>query len=136
MNEELRHRTLEVTDMNGFLETVLTTIGLAVVVIDSRQRVQIWNGQARQLWGLTAEEVEDEHLQSLDIGLPVENLKRQIRDTLTGKTEQEVVVLEATNRRGKAFQCRVTLLPMTSDSDGDVSGAIVLMEPVVDGSSG
>jgi two-component system CheB/CheR fusion protein len=136
MNEELRHRTLEVTDMNGFLETVLTTIGLAVVVIDSRQRVQIWNGQARQLWGLTAEEVEDEHLQSLDIGLPVENLKRQIRDTLTGKTEQEVVVLEATNRRGKAFQCRVTLLPMASDSDGDVSGAIVLMEPVIDGSPG
>ena len=98
--------------------------------------MQIWNGQRRELWGLTAEEAEDEHFMSLDIGLPVESLKSQLRDTLGGNSEREELVLEATNRRGKAFQCRVTLLPMTNDSDGGVSGAIVLMEPVADGSPG
>ncbi len=132
MNEELRHRTVELDDMNTILETILTTVGLAVVVVDSQQRIQIWNGQARELWGLTAEEVEDQHLLSLDIGLPLENLKNQLRATLAGRSEREESVLDATNRRGKAFQCRVRLLPLGSDGDGAVSGAIMMMELVGD----
>jgi two-component system CheB/CheR fusion protein len=130
MNEELRHRTLELNDMNALLETILTTVGLAVLVVDDDQHIQIWNGQARELWGLTADEVEDQHLLSLDIGLPLENLKRELRATLDGRSEQEEVVLEATNRRGRGFHCRVTLMPLKGDSDGRVSGAIMTMEPV------
>ena len=57
INDELRHRSTELNDMNAFLETILTTIGLAVAVVDPDQHVQIWNGQARELWGLTTEEV-------------------------------------------------------------------------------
>lgn len=128
INEELRHRTVEIDDMNTILETILTTVGLAVAVVDPEQRIQIWNGQARELWGLTAEEVEDQHLLSLDIGLPLENLKNQLRATLSGRSEREESVLEATNRRGKPFQCRVRLLPLGSDGDGVVSGAIMMME--------
>jgi len=130
MNEELRHRTQELNDVNSFLETILTTIGLAVAVLDRNQRVQIWNGKARELWGLTPNEAEDEHLMSLDIGLPVEKLRQQIKDTLTGKSEREEVVVEATNRRGKAFSCRVTLLPLGSSGDGNVPGVIMMMEDV------
>jgi two-component system CheB/CheR fusion protein len=130
MNEELRHRTLELNDINAFMDTILTNVGLAVLAVDRKQHVQIWNGRARELWGLTADEVEDLHLQSLDIGLPLENLKSQLRTMLDGQSPHEEVVLEATNRRGRAFQCRVTLLPLKSDSDGTVSGAIMMMEPV------
>ena len=86
MNEELRHRTEELNDVNAFLETILGTIGLAVAVLDRNQRVQIWNGKARELWGLTPDEAEDEHLLALDIGLPVEKLRRQLRATLTGES--------------------------------------------------
>jgi two-component system CheB/CheR fusion protein len=128
MNDELRHRTLELNDMNAFLETILTTIGLAVAVLDTRQHVQIWNGQSRELWGLTPEEAEDQHFQSLDIGLPVEKVKSQVRACLSGDSTREEVVVEATNRRGKRFQCRVTVLPL--GSDGSVSGVIMMMEPV------
>jgi two-component system, chemotaxis family, CheB/CheR fusion protein len=127
MNEELRHRTQEVNDVNGFLETILSTIGLAVAVLDRNQRVQIWNGKARELWGVTPEEAEDEHLLSLDIGLPLDKLRAQIRDTLSGKSTREEVVLDATNRRGKPFQCRVTFLPL-GGTDGNTSGAIMMME--------
>ncbi len=55
MNEELRHRSQELNDVNSFLETILTTIGLAVAVLDRNQRVQIWNGKARELWGLPSD---------------------------------------------------------------------------------
>jgi two-component system, chemotaxis family, CheB/CheR fusion protein len=132
MNEELRHRTQEVNDVNAFLETILSTIGLAVAVLDREQRVQIWNGKAREIWGVTPEEAQDEHLLSLDIGLPVEKLEQQIRDTLSGKSRREEVVLEATNRRGRTFQCRVTLLPLGGGGDGAVSGVLMTMEEVVD----
>ncbi len=132
MNEELRHRTLELDDMNAFLEAILTTIGLAVAVVDRRQHIQVWNGQARELWGLTSEEVEDQHVQSLDIGLPLENLKPGLRATLQGEVRQEELTLAATNSRGRAFQCRVTLLPVRGDGDGVVSGAIMMMEPADD----
>jgi two-component system CheB/CheR fusion protein len=129
INEELRHRTQEVNDVNAFLETILSTIGLAVAVLDRNSRVQIWNGKARELWGVTPEEAEDQHLLSLDIGLPLDKLRKQLRATLGGDSAREEVVLDATNRRGKPFQCRVTLLPLGS-SDGNASGAIMMMEEV------
>ena len=129
MNEELRHRTQEVNDVNAFLETILTTIGLAVAVLDNDSRVQIWNGNARELWGVTPEEAEDQHLLSLDIGLPLERLRKQLRATLSGESAREEVVLDATNRRGKAFQCRVTFVPL-GGTDGDASGVIMMMEAV------
>jgi two-component system CheB/CheR fusion protein len=131
MNDELRHRTLELNDMNTFLETILTTIGLAVIVIDRGQHVRIWNGQARELWGLTAEEAEDQHLFSLDIGLPVEKLRPQLKALLSGQSEREEVAVEATNRRGKAFQCRVTFLPLGPVSDDGMAG-VIMMQEVVD----
>lgn len=128
MNEELRHRTQEVNDVNAFLETILSTIGLAVAVLDRNQRVQIWNGKARELWGVTPDEAEDEHLFGLDIGLPMDGLKGQLRATLAGESQREELVVAATNRRGKPFQCRVTFLPLGSGNDGDVPGVIMMME--------
>ncbi|HEY1522343.1 MAG TPA: CheR family methyltransferase [Solirubrobacteraceae bacterium] len=128
MNEELRNRTVELNDMNVFLEAILTTIGYAVVVVDRTQHVKIWNSQARELWGLASDEVENQHLFSLDIGLPVEKLRSALRKLLGGKSEREEVLLDATNRRGKPFQCRVTALALGTQNADGVSGAIIMME--------
>jgi two-component system CheB/CheR fusion protein len=130
MNEELRHRTLELNDINAFLETILTTIGLAVVVLDRRQHIQIWNHQARELWGLSSEEVVDQHLLSLDIGLPVEQLKAPVRACLAGAAAHQEVVVGAVTRRGRSIQCKVTCLPLGTRPDGEVTGVIMMMEPV------
>jgi two-component system CheB/CheR fusion protein len=129
MNEELRHRSLELNEINAFLETILSTVGLAVAVLDRRQHVQIWNGQARELWGLSAEEATDQHLLALDFGLPVEKLRQPLRSLLQDGTARQELVLDATSRRGKAFQCRVVCLPLHAGNDGDVSGVVVMMEP-------
>jgi two-component system CheB/CheR fusion protein len=103
-------------------------MGLAVIVIDRQQHVQIWNGQARELWGLMPDEVEDQHLLSLDFGLPVEQLKRELRTILSGDSEREELIVPATNRRGRSFECRVTVLPLGRDAQA-VVGAIIMMEP-------
>jgi two-component system CheB/CheR fusion protein len=132
MNDELRHRTHELNDTNDFLETILTMIGLAVAVVDRNQQIQVWNGQARELWGVTPDEAEGQHLMSLDIGLPLDKVRPFVRSTLNGTSEREEVVLDATNRRGRSFQCRVTLLPLGSSTEDGRTGVIMTMEPVAD----
>jgi two-component system CheB/CheR fusion protein len=130
MNAELRHRGVELNEMNAFLETILTTVGLAVAVLDGRQHVQIWNGQARDLWGLSPEDAEDQHFLALDFGLPVERLRQPLTLLLNDGSVREELVLDATNRLGKAIQCRVTILPLHADNDGDGSGVVVMMKPL------
>ena len=82
-------------------------------------------------------EAVDQHLLSLDIGLPIEQLVPALRAALGGGDRQDVE-LEAVNRRGRSIVCQTTVMPLvTPDGDGDgrVRGAIVLMndQPATDG---
>jgi two-component system CheB/CheR fusion protein len=131
INDELRHRTGELHEMNSFLDAILSTIGLAVAVLDRRQHVQVWNAHARELWGLGRDEVEDQHLLSLDFGLPTDQLKPMLRASLEGSAREQTVV-KATNRTGRAFRCQVTILALGAEHDGSASGAIVMMEALKD----
>jgi two-component system CheB/CheR fusion protein len=128
MNDELRHRTIELNNMNAFLEAILTTIRVAVAVLDPRCNVQIWNGQARDLWGLAADEAVGQNWFGLDIGLPVGRLQGAVRECQAGRSEREEAVLDAIDRRGRALRCRVVCLPLRHTRDGEVAGAIVMME--------
>lgn len=85
------------------------------------------NAEASELWGLRDEEVLDQSLMNLDIGLSVEQLRTPVRAILTGRTTFQEVVLDATNRRGKAFQCRITCSPLVG-AEQDTQGVILLME--------
>ncbi|HTX33085.1 MAG TPA: CheR family methyltransferase [Solirubrobacteraceae bacterium] len=128
MNEELRHRSIELNDMNLLLETVLSRIGLAVIVVDRQQNIRIWNSQARDLWGLTAEETEGQHLLSLDIGLPVTEIRPQLKAVFTGDSQREEVTVDAVNRRGREFQCQVTILRLGELREDGVGAAIMMVE--------
>jgi len=127
MNEELRQRTLELNEINAFLETILTSLGVAVVVLDRNGQIDVWNAHAEELWGLRQEEVVGQHFLALDIGLPVEQLKQPIKRALEDDAFHGEVTLPATTRRGRQIECTVTCLPLTLH-DGEVSGAILLME--------
>ena len=127
INDELRDRTNERNQVNEFLETILTSLGLAVAVINRDQRIQVWNQRAEDLWGLRQDEVVDHHLLALDIGLPTEQLVPALRAALGGGDRQDVE-LEAVNRRGRSIVCHTTVMPLLSgESDPQVRGAIVLM---------
>jgi two-component system CheB/CheR fusion protein len=119
--------------MNSFLETVLTTMGMAVIVLDRDQQVRSWNTHARELWGLTPEEAEGQHLFSLDIGLPMAKLRRQLKGVLSGQSGREQLVVEATNRRGRSFQCQVTFLRLGTIGEDGSPGAVIMMENAEDG---
>jgi two-component system CheB/CheR fusion protein len=126
-NEELRGRTTELHGANSFLETILTSLGTGVVAVDAEGIVRAWNRRSEELWGLRADETAQAYLLGLDIGLPVEELKRPLREVLAGEAESRVLELEATNRRGRSITVRVTCRPLKGLED-TVTGAILLVE--------
>ena len=129
VNEELRQRTDELANSNLFLESVLGSLQSAAVVVNHSLNVLIWNHKAEDLWGLRADEVEGKPLLNLDIGLPVEKLRSTLRPTLDGQSDHNSIIVDATNRRGKAFKCRITCSPLVTPKKGP-QGVIILMEEV------
>jgi len=127
INDELRDRTDEVTQSKAFLESILASLHAAAVVVDPNFNILMWNAEVQELWGLRNDEVQGHSLLSLDIGLPVEPLRSPMRSVLQGTSKFQEVILEATNRRGRALQCRITCTPLIGMGDG-IQGAILLME--------
>jgi two-component system CheB/CheR fusion protein len=126
MNEELRQRSEELNDVNSFLESILASFRGAVVVLDRDLLVMIWNHRAEELWGLREDEARGKHFFNLDIGLPVEQLRQSIRAGQAGDARPPEVVVEAVNRRGKAFRCCVNCAPLLGTSR-ETRGVILLM---------
>jgi two-component system CheB/CheR fusion protein len=125
LNHELRQRTMDVNKLNAFLQSILASLRAGVAVVDRQLTVLVWNHRAEDLWGLRSDEVQGQSLMSLDIGLPVEQLP--IPAFLAGKAEHEEVILAATNRRGRAIQCRITCTPYLGVEGGRM-GVVLLME--------
>ena len=99
------------------------------VVLDEELRVRAWNEQAAELWGLRPDEVQGQHFANLDIGLATDRLLPLVRSTLAGDDGERATTVEATNRRGRSIQCRISCSQLLSPT-GDVRGVIVLMEEV------
>ena len=128
INEELHQRSKELNQVNAFLHSILASIPAGVVVIDRQFKILSWNQEAQNLWGLQSEEVEQESFFSLDIGLPVHQLREVIRNCLAGE-DHLALILTSTNRRGRTIQCRVTCNPLLN-SDKERHGVILVMEEV------
>jgi two-component system CheB/CheR fusion protein len=127
INDELQERTDELNDLNAYLESVLGSLVSAVIVVDRDFQVQGWNSHARELWGLSEDEVRGSHLLNLDIGLPVDRLREPLKAVLSGESTNGEVVVPSVNRRGKPVECRVTFSPLARNGD-EIRGAIMLMD--------
>ncbi|HEX4812798.1 MAG TPA: CheR family methyltransferase [Nonomuraea sp.] len=140
-NDELRQisdaltaRTIELDAANRFVSAVVRGLGDAVVVVDERLRVVVWSPGAAELWGLRADEAVGATLDSLDIGLPLDDLVPRLRAALTGAArrpeEADGVVLDAVNRRGRKTPLAVRLSYLRAEDDR-VHGLIMVMDLVV-----
>ena len=130
INDELRDRTVELDRSNEFLEAILTSLGLAVAILDREHRVLVWNQHAEDLWGLRQDEAVGQHFLALDIGLPTERLAPVLRGVLGGKRERAGGAGDGGRQpprprdhlRGDRDGVR-----RTATADGAPAGAIVLM---------
>jgi two-component system CheB/CheR fusion protein len=126
-NEELRERTSEISSLNHFMESILGSLGAAVVVVNRDLIVQVWNRHAEDLWGLREDETVGQHFLNLDSGLPSEQLKSLVREVIFDGNSRGEVVLSAVNRRGRQVELRVSATPLLSGAN-EPSGALLLME--------
>jgi two-component system CheB/CheR fusion protein len=125
INNELRDRTDQFDHANAFMEFVLGSLSVGVLVVDDALHVRLWNERSADLWGLRAEEVIGRPLLGLDIGIPVHEIAVLVTACLAGSGERERV-LPARDRRGRTIRCRVTCTRL----DGPSSGVVVMMENV------
>src|SRR5262249_23025273 len=124
INGELRQRTDEVEQVNVFMESVLGGLQLGVVVVDAELRVKMWYGRSEDLWGLRPSEVHDQALMSLDIGLPVTDVRNLVKTVLSDGGGTRETIVEATNRRGRGIRCRV-VASVSSSGDGDSPNVVL-----------
>ncbi len=130
MNDELTQRTVELNQAYAFLTSILSGIHGGVIVVGKDLLVQAWNEQSEELWGLRSEETIGANLFTLDIGLPLEQLRRSILNVLNhNNTQVEEVFLDAVNRRGKKMKVKARATRLKSRED-TVEGAILIIEPV------
>ena len=132
INEELRGRTEELDQTNGFLGSVLRSLGSAVIVLNEDLKVRIWSPGAEDLWGLRPEEAESRELLALDIGLPVNEIAPLLRQVLSGQSADggarpAALQLTAVNRRGKTVNLQTAASPMRTE-EGGISGIILVID--------
>jgi two-component system CheB/CheR fusion protein len=127
INETLHERSVELDESRGFLDSLVDSIRLGTVVVDREMRVVVWNGGCEELWGLRPEETVGSVLTSLDMGLPMDDIKPLIGNALVDPDTTGEVVVEAVNRRGRAVRVHVTCTAFRSPQ-GSVNGAVLLMD--------
>jgi two-component system CheB/CheR fusion protein len=128
INEEASERGDQLGELNAFLESILTSLRSAVAVVDRDLHVRKWSRRAEDLWGLRADEALQKNFLNLDIGLPVDQLRAPMRACLSRESEFLDVTLDATNRRGRQVQIRVTCTPLAMGPADKSRGVILLME--------
>ncbi|CAM3957855.1 CheR family methyltransferase [Kibdelosporangium persicum] len=132
INDTLRERSAELNDVNDFLESIMTSVRYGVIVVDQEMRILVWNRGAEDLWGLRRDEASSEHLLNLDIGLPVADLRTSVRNAMSDASFEEVLLLDAVNRRGRKTKVRVIVSALHGPNGANTEGAILTMEPAGD----
>ncbi|HEY6361471.1 MAG TPA: CheR family methyltransferase [Vicinamibacterales bacterium] len=125
VNQELRQRGSDLGRTNVFLSGILKSVPFGVVVMNEDLLVELWNDVAAELWGLRHDEVRGKHFFSLDIGLPVEQLRQPILNILHSTDRTAELELDATNRRGRRITLRVSAAQIGRPADQ--SRAILLL---------
>jgi two-component system, chemotaxis family, CheB/CheR fusion protein len=127
INDELQERTNDLNQSNAFLNSILASLQTGVIVIDNKYTILSWNEEAENLWGLRSKEVKGQSLWTLDIGLPIEQMREPLRNCLTRAMERQESVISAMNRRGQTIQCHLSYNPLMGHKN-DIQGVIILME--------
>ncbi|WP_156688608.1 CheR family methyltransferase [Mycobacterium sp. Marseille-P9652] len=133
INDMLRERTVELDEAKNFLDSLIDSVRLGMVVVDREMNVILWNRGCEELWGLRADEASGSRLTALDIGLPLDGVRPLIGNAFVDPDSTGVVEVEAVNRRGRPARIRVTCTSFRSvegAAEGAAAGALLLMEVV------
>ncbi len=129
VNEEVRLRTEEYNRVNNFLNAILLSLRGAIIVVNRESKVLAWSVKSEEMWGLRADEVQDQSLFDLDFGLPLDQVREAIDNCIHSDQEQQDFVVSAINRRGKTFDCRLSIDALWNINQ-EKFGVIIIMREV------
>ncbi|OBB65733.1 MULTISPECIES: CheR family methyltransferase [unclassified Mycobacterium] len=129
INDMLRERSLELDEAKNFLDSLIDSVHMGMVVVDREMKVILWNRGCEELWGLRSDETIGTRLTTLDIGMPLDSVRPLIGDAFVDADSSGVTEVDAVNRRGRPTRVRFTCTSFRS-RDGTVVGALLLMEVV------
>ncbi|GAB0119564.1 chemotaxis protein CheR [Acidisoma sp. 7E03] len=129
-NEELRILVEQASSQKAFLESILRTLNVGVVVLDGKLVIQSWNRWSENTWGLRAEEVIGTNFDALEIGLPVHRLRDDLIAVLVKPERQVERILEGRDRRGRKVMCRVKVAALVEDQEP--TGAVLAFTDIGD----
>jgi two-component system, chemotaxis family, CheB/CheR fusion protein len=132
INDTLRERSTELDELNAFLESVLTSLQAAIVVVDREMLVLAWNRGAEELWGVRPEEARGQHLLNIDIGMPLAELRPHVRAAIADSGYIRTLTVPGVNRRGRDVTVRIVCGALRQP-DREPAGAILVMDAVPDG---
>ena len=124
VNQEMQQSTDELGRSNAFLNSILESLRDGVIVVNRELQVVAWNSKSEDLWGLRPQEVLGKHLLNLDIGLPVQDLRDPVRNSIA-QSQSVSMAIESTTRRGRKVRLIVLCNPLLG-SEGECRGAIIL----------
>ena len=125
----LRERSVELEDSRSFVDSLVNSIHLGLMVVDREMRVLVWNRGCEELWGLRSDETTGQIITALDIGLPVDQIRPLIGNAFVDPSNPSELLVEAVNRRGRTLEVRVSCTGFHAPPDEGVNGAALLMEP-------
>ncbi len=128
INEALGERSTELNESRNFLDSLVNSIHVAMVVVDRDMRVAVWNRGCEELWGLRSDETTGAVLNSLDIGLPMDEVRRLIGNAFVDPSQPGETVVDTVNRRGRPTRLRIICTGFQSPRESAVTGALLLME--------
>ena len=127
INDTLHERSVELDEARTFLDSLVDSVQMGMVVVDRDMRVIVWNRGCEELWGLRAAETRGVALTALDIGMPMETMRPLIGNAFVDPDSSGEAVIEAVNRRGRSARIRVTCTSFRTGGEG-AGGALLLME--------
>ena len=126
-NEELEVRTRELDEVNARYAETLEKMPWPMMMVNSQQVVQVWNGCIHQLFGLPARSAVGLELSQLPIAEKVrEQFARRSREAAAGRKDVVVrnLALETSSFSG-SFTSRFT--PLTVEAG--TPGVLIMLEP-------
>jgi len=88
----------------------------------------VWSAKSEEIWNLQTDEVQKECLFNLDFGLPLEQIREPINRCLDYNQTQQDFVISAVNRRGKTFDCRLSIDALWNINKEKLSVIIIMQE--------
>ena len=130
LNETLVDANLELRRFSSLHRQVMDHFPSAVVVLNSHLLVEEWNEAATDLWGLEEDAVVGEPFFGLDFGLPLGTLQEPVRACRSAGAEASTVEVDATDRSGRRFTCRVQVMPI-SGQEPETAAMLIMDRPGV-----